>query len=216
MATAALASNNFEVSLFRRARRGDAEAFTTLTGTCNDAVFRVALRITGNLADAEDVCQQTVMKAYAHFDQFRDGYRFAAWITQIAANESISLLRRRRDSRWASLDEMVDDRNGTRQGWQPRSPRENPEQSYARKELGNRLVEALENLEPSLRTVCLMRDVGNFSTEETAQHLGLTPQAVRTRLFRGRVKLRERLRDFFFERPKSAPRPALPEAAFGD
>ena len=74
----------------------------------------------------------------------------------------------------------------------------------------------LKELEPSLRTVCLMRDVGNYSTEETAKQLGLTPQAVRTRLFRGRVKLRERLRDFFFDHAQDRTSAALPEAAFGD
>ena len=109
MATASMAVAHYDVSLFTRARSGDADAFASLAGTCEAAVFRIALRITGNMADAEDVRQQTLLKAFAHFDQFRDGFRFAAWITQIAANESISLLRRRRDSRWTSLDEMMGD-----------------------------------------------------------------------------------------------------------
>lgn len=220
MASAAIAANYFanhhDVSLFERARTGDADAFTTLTSTCDAAVFRIALRITGNAADAEDVRQQTLMKAFAHFGQFRDGYRFAAWITQIAANESVSLLRRRRDSRWASLDEMLEENEAGRARLEPRSACENPEQGYARQELRHRLIEALAQLDPPLRAVCLLRDVGNLSTQETATHLGLTPQAVRTRLFRGRIKMRERLRDFFFQRPRTTTRSPLPEAAFGD
>src|SRR5579863_405593 len=160
MATATIPATqyaaHYDVSLFERARSGDSDAFTTLAGTCNSAVFRVALRITGNTADAEDVRQQTLLKAFAHFDQFRDGYRFAAWITQIAANESISLLRRRRDSRWTSLDEMMGDNATGRTTLEPRSVRENPEQGYARAELRRTLVEALGQLDPSLRCVCLL------------------------------------------------------------
>jgi RNA polymerase sigma-70 factor (ECF subfamily) len=216
MASATIAANNYDISLFKRARLGDSDAFTTLAATCESAVFRVALRITGNTHDAEDVRQQTFLKAFSHFDQFRDGYRFAAWITQIAANESISLLRRRRDSRWRSLDEMMSEHESGRAPLEPRSVRENPEQFYSRLELRRRLIEALAQLDPSLRCVCLLRDVGNLSTEETAEQLGLTPQAVRTRLFRGRLKLRERLRGFFFQRTRTSNRAPLPQAACGD
>jgi RNA polymerase sigma-70 factor (ECF subfamily) len=216
MATATMAVPQYDLSLFTRARSGDTDAFASLASTCDAAIFRIALRITGNIADAEDVRQQTFLKAFAHFDQFRDGYRFAAWITQIAANESISLLRRRRDSRWTSLDEMMGDNEMGRTTLEPRSVRENPEQGFARAELRHRLIEALGQLDPSLRCVCLLRDVGNLSTEETAEQLGLTPQAVRTRLFRGRLKLRERLRGFFVQRPRTNARAAMPEAAYGD
>jgi RNA polymerase sigma-70 factor (ECF subfamily) len=216
MATATIAATNYDITLFKRARLGDADAFTSLAATCDSAVYRVALRITGNTHDAEDVRQQTFLKAFSHFDQFRDGYRFAAWITQIAANESISLLRRRRDNRWRSLDEMMGEQQNGRVALEPRSARENPEQFYSRLELRRRLIDALSQLDPSLRSVCLLRDVGNLSTEETAEQLGLTPQAVRTRLFRGRLKLRERLHGFFFQRPRTSARAALPQAVCGD
>jgi len=216
MASATIAATNYDITLFNRARLGDCDAFTSLAATCDSAVFRVALRITGNMHDAEDVRQSTLMKAFSHFDQFRDGYRFAAWITQIAANEAISLLRRRRDSRWRSLDEMMTEQEGVHQAMEPRSPRENPEQTFARAELRRQLTDALAQLDPSLRSVCLLRDVGNLSTEETAERLGLTPQAVRTRLFRGRMKLRDRLREFFFDASKAAPRAPMSQAACGD
>src|SRR5579863_9529463 len=164
MATATMAIAPYDISLFTRARSGDSDAFTMLTGTCEAAVFRIALRITGNMADAEDVRQQTLLKAFAHFDQFRDGYRFAAWITQIAANESVSLLRRRRDGRWTSLDEMMMEHPSGRAQFEPRSVRENPEQTFSRQELRRRLFEAMSQLDPSLRSVCLLRDVGNKQT----------------------------------------------------
>ena len=215
MATQPITPIRHDPSLFTRARSGDPDAFVELASTCDAAVYRVALRITRNPADAEDVRQQTFLKAFANFNQFRDGFRFAAWITQIAANESISMLRRRRDSRWVSLEEMTSDQDGARLIREPRSKRENPEQSCARLELRTRLIEELRRLDPSLRSVCLLRDVNNLSTEETADQLGLTPQAVRTRLFRGRLKLREHLRGIF--RPQhTETRSALPEAACGD
>jgi RNA polymerase sigma factor (sigma-70 family) len=111
---------------------------------------------------------------------------------------------------------MMGDNEMGRTTLEPRSARENPEEGFARAELRRRLIEALGQLDPSLRCVCLLRDVGNLSTEETAEHLGLTPQAVRTRLFRGRLKLRERLRGFFVQRPRTSAREAMPEAAYGD
>src|SRR5579863_6241345 len=161
MATATIAATqyaaHYDVTLFERARSGDSAAFTTLAGTCDSAIYRVALRITGNTADAEDVRQQTLLKAFAHFDQFRDGFRFAAWITQIAANESISLLRRRRDRQvFAWEDVSASDADGNHP--EPKSARENPEQLYVRLEQRRILAQALAELEPSLRSVCLLRD----------------------------------------------------------
>jgi RNA polymerase sigma-70 factor (ECF subfamily) len=200
--------------LFDMVRAGSRQAFSDLTSSYDRAIYRVALRITGNCADAEDVRQQTLLKAFAHFDQFRDGFRFAAWITQIAANESISLLRRRRDRQVFAWEDVSScEADGVHP--EPKSAKENPEQLYARLEQRRMLAKALAELEPSLRSVCLLRDVHNFSTEETATHLGLTPQTVRTRLFRGRLKLRERLRNFF-ERPAPAAGRIVPEAACGD
>lgn len=214
MATAFAPARLNDPVLLSMVRAGSRQAFSELTSTYNGAIYRVALRITGNAADAEDVRQQTLLKAFAHFDQFRDGFRFAAWITQIAANESISLLRRRRDRQvFAWEDVACSEPDGVRP--EPKSSKENPEQLYARLEQRRILAQALAELEPSLRSVCLLRDVHNLSTEETASQLGLTPQTVRTRLFRGRLKLRERLRDFF-ERADVPMNSPIPSAACGD
>jgi RNA polymerase sigma-70 factor (ECF subfamily) len=213
MATAYVQPRSNDPVLFDLVRKGNRNAFMQLTSSYDATIYRVALRITGNAADAEDVRQQTLLKAFAHFDQFRDGFRFAAWITQIAANESISLLRRRRDSQmlhWEDISAKEPEGNAP----EPPSKKENPEQIYARVEQRRILASALAELDPSLRKVCLMRDVENLSTEETADQLGLTPQTVRTRLFRGRMKLRERLRGCF-HKPDDTPE-ALPVPAFGD
>ena len=214
MATTYIQPRGNDPVLLSLARAGNREAFTDLTSSFDATIYRVALRITGNAADAEDVRQQTLMKAFAHFDQFRDGFRFAAWITQIAANESVSLLRRRRDSQVFAWEDMGPaDAEGAHP--EPRSKKENPEQIYARVEKRRIIADALAELDPSLRSVCLLRDVENLSTEETAEQLGLTPQTVRTRLFRGRLKLRERLRSFFVQADPELV-DALPGPAFGD
>src|ERR1700683_1178858 len=130
MATAVMQVRLNDPVLLNMVRAGSRQAFSELTSSYDAAIYRVALRITGNTADAEDVRQQTLLKAFAHFDQFRDGFRFAAWITQIAANESISLLRRRRDSRWTSLDEMMGDNATGRMTLEPRSARDKPQHSF--------------------------------------------------------------------------------------
>ncbi|HET9400100.1 MAG TPA: sigma-70 family RNA polymerase sigma factor [Candidatus Acidoferrales bacterium] len=213
MATAYMQPRSNDPVLFDLVRKGNRNAFMQLTSGYDATIYRVALRITGNSADAEDVRQQTLLKAFAHFDQFRDGFRFAAWITQIAANESVSLLRRRRDSQMLHWEDVaVKEPEGTAP--EPPSKKENPEQIYSRVEQRRMLADALAELDPSLRKVCLLRDVENLSTEETADQLGLTPQTVRTRLFRGRMKLRARLRDCF-QRPDDTAE-ALPMPAFGD
>ncbi len=214
MATTYIVPRGNDPVLLSLARAGNRQAFTDLTSSFDATIYRVALRITGNAADAEDVRQQTLMKAFAHFDQFRDGFRFAAWITQIAANESVSLLRRRRDSQVFAWEDMgPSDAEGAHP--EPRSKKENPEQIYARVEKRRIIADALAELDPSLRSVCLLRDVENLSTEETAEQLGLTPQTVRTRLFRGRLKFASGFAAFS-RSPIAELTDALPGPAFGD
>ena len=100
---------------------------------------------------------------------------------------------------------------------EPRSARENPEQFYARAELRKKLIEALGQLDPSLRCVCLLRDVGNLSTEETAAHLGLTPQAVQNQIIPWPPQVaRTPARIFLFSVLEISARAAMPEAAYGD
>lgn len=212
------------------ARRGDPHAFLVLITPSQTAVFRRALRITGNLADAEDVRQETFLKAYSGIHQFTggaarsgEGDAFAAWVSRIAANESIDTVRRRRKGRLISFDDPAPERDETDLLERLTASSDDPEHRYARLELRRILAREIEQLDPSLRSVCLLRDVVQLSTKETAERLGISSAAVRIRLFRARLKLRERMRQALSRTgtpPKTAPRfapgCAMPSFACGD
>ncbi len=193
-----------ETELVEAARSGDAEAFTTLVNQYDRNIYRLALNITGNPEDAEDALQETFLKAYTHLNRFQGDSRFYTWIVRIAVNESLMKLRKRKSDRTVSLDEPVET------GEDEYMPREvvdwgeNPEQRYARQEMQEILTAALNELEAAFRIVVYLRDVENLSTEETAEMLNLSVPAVKSRLLRGRLKLRERLNQHFRRVPAEA------------
>ena len=182
-----------ETELVEAARGGDAEAFTTLVNQYDRNIYRLALNITGNPDDAEDVLQETFLKAYANLGRFKGDSRFYTWLVRIGVNEALMKLRKRKADRTVSLDEPVET------GDEESIPREladwgeNPEQRYARQELQDILAAALAELGPGFRIVVYLRDVEDLSTEETAEMLNLSVPAVKSRLLRGRLKLRESL-----------------------
>ncbi|MFQ5927119.1 MAG: sigma-70 family RNA polymerase sigma factor [Terriglobia bacterium] len=185
-----------EPTLVTQARAGDAEAFTTLVRQYDRNIYRLALTITSNKEDAEDVLQETFLKAYSHLNRFQGNSRFYTWLVRIAVNEALMKLRKRRADRAVSVDEMIETEDDL-------IPQEivdwgdNPEQRYAKVELQTILDNAIATLDPPLRTVLLLRDVENFSTEETADVLELSVPAVKSRLLRARLRLRQRLNKFF-------------------
>jgi len=209
-------------------RRANAADFVKLAQSCERLVYQAALRVTGDPADAEDVRQQTLLKAYTRLGEFDPSLtgeraRFHSWVCRVAINESIDTLRKRRAPRNArkfSIDEMPRDGEGSERRREIAASTENPEQLCARMELRRILAKAIEDLEPTSRAVCLLRDVENYSTEETAKYLGISVAAVRIRLFRARAKLRDRLR-YLFEAPGGAPQmpvapSPVPSLAYGD
>ena len=186
-----------ETTLVAEARAGNAEAFTTLVRQYDRNIYRLALNITGNREDAEDVLQEAFLKAYANLGRFQGDSRFYTWLVRIAVNEALMKLRKRRGNREVSLDDPVE--TGDNQGL-PREIEdwgENPEQRYAHTQLQEILTKGVAGLEPHFRTVFVLRDVENFSTEETAEMLGLSVPAVKSRLLRARLKLRQRLSKYF-------------------
>ncbi|MBI2955766.1 MAG: sigma-70 family RNA polymerase sigma factor [Acidobacteria bacterium] len=186
-----------ETELVAEARAGSAEAFTTLVNQYDRNIYRLALNITGNPEDAEDVLQETFLKAYTNLGRFEGHSRFYTWLVRIGVNESLMKLRRRHADRWVSLDAPVET---DEQETLPREVEdwgENPEQQYARRELADILAEELRKLDPAFRTVIVLRDMENFSTEETAALLNLSVPAVKSRLLRARLKIRERLNKYF-------------------
>jgi RNA polymerase sigma-70 factor (ECF subfamily) len=185
-----------EAPFVAEARKGDNRAFAELVKRYEAKIFRLAQHITQNREDAEDVLQETFLRAYEHLDQFQGNSKFYTWIVRIAVNQALMKLRRRRTDKSVSLDESIDtgEDTVTREiaAWD-----ENPEQRFSREELGEILDSAIQALAPSYRSVFLLRDVDDLSTEETAEALGLSVPAVKSRLLRARLQLREKLTRYF-------------------
>src|SRR5882724_8848031 len=181
-----------EAPLVARARAGDAQAFTDLVNQYERKIYRLAKHITQNDEDAEDVLQDTFLKAYEHLDTFQGNSKFYTWIVRIAVNESLMRLRKRKGDRTVPLDEPVDtgEEMVAREiaVWE-----DNPEQRYSREEMQTILDEAVQSLKPDFRTVFILRDIEELSTEETAETLGISIPAVKSRLLRARLALREKL-----------------------
>lgn len=184
-----------EPLLVDAAKAGDLSAFEELVSRYERKVLRLTWNITGNREDAEDAMQEAFLKSYSHLKTFHGDSRFYTWLVRIAANEALMKLRKRRPGEF-SIDESVP-------GEEDLMPRElddwgpSPEQRYAKEEMRRILDEAVEKLEPEFRIVFVLRDMEELSTEETAKLLGLSIPAVKSRLLRARLKLRQRLNSYF-------------------
>ena len=195
MATSSLTGID-ESAVVAQAREGDTTAFGELVRRYEGRIFRLAQHVTQNREDAEDVLQETFMKAYEHLDQFKGDSKFYTWIVRIAVNQALMKLRRQKTDKSVSLDETID----TGEDMVVREIAawgEDPEQQLSREELGGILETAIQSLEPLYRSVFVLRDIEELSTEETAEMLGLSVPAVKSRLLRARLQLREKLTRFF-------------------
>jgi len=185
-----------EGDLVERAQAGDMEAFAELVRRYERRIYRMARQITQNDEDAEDVLQESFLKAFQHLDSFQGQSKFYTWVTRIAVNESLMKLRKRKSDRTVSLDENIetDEEPIVREiaVWD-----DTPESKYSQEELRQILDKAIESLKPIFRTVFILRDVEELSTEETAEVLGLSIAAVKSRLLRARLQLGERLTRVF-------------------
>lgn len=183
---------NTEGTLVQQAKSGDVSAFTELITRYERKIFRLARNITQNQEDAEDVLQEVFLKAYTHLNSFEGNSKFYTWLVRIAVNESLMKLRKRKTDKLVSLDEPVD--TGEEEVVREIAVWENtPESRYSQTELRRILDEAVAALAPIYRTVFQLRDVEELSTEDTSEVLGLTIPAVKSRLLRARLQLREKL-----------------------
>lgn len=184
-----------EPVLVAAARAGDISAFETLVGRYERKIFRLTQNITQNREDAEDAMQEAFLKAYEHLSNFQGNSRFYTWLVRIAVNQALMKLRKRRPG-VVSLDEEIDTGEDTMprdvEDWGP-----SPEQRYEQTELGSILSKVIGELDPPFRVVFQLRDIEELSTEETAEALGLSVPAVKSRLLRARLKLRQNLNEFF-------------------
>lgn len=187
--------------LIRRARTGDFAAFEAIVSKYERRLFGLASRIVGRRHDAEEVVQQTFLSVLEHLQDFREESSFHTWLTRIATNHALALLRRNKVRQTVPLRE---DRSSESYADLPHPEyiaqwRETPEDIAARREIQTLLREALEELDEKYRLVFVLRDIEGLSTNEAAETLGITPSNVKVRLLRARLMLRERLTRFFGE-----------------
>jgi RNA polymerase sigma-70 factor (ECF subfamily) len=177
--------------LVKGAKSGDAAAYEELVNRYERKIYRLTMNITRNREDAEDAMQDAFMKAYSHLNTFQEDSRFYTWLVRIAANEALMRLRKRRPNQ-VSLDEPVEGEEDSIpkqiRDWGP-----SPEQRYAQTEMRDILRSVIEELSPDFRVVFVLRDVEGLSTEETAEAVGISEAAVKSRLLRARLKLRQKL-----------------------
>jgi RNA polymerase sigma-70 factor (ECF subfamily) len=183
-----------EAELIQRVLRGQDEAFRELVRPYEHAVFMTTQAILNNEGDAEDAAQEAVLKAFVNLPKFRGDSKFSTWLIRIATNEALMKLRKgRRQKLHDSLDEQRKDAEGE---YIPRDFadwREIPSEALQKKELRQALSAALASLTPKHREVFVLRDVQHFSVAETAELLGIRESAVKTRLMRARLQMRDAL-----------------------
>ena len=181
-----------EQQLIASVQQGKRELFYELVRPYERRIYAAALAILRNEADAEDVCQEAMLKAFAHIRQFRAEARFSTWLIQITVNEA--LMRRRRDR--TVVMEGLAERPDEEGNYTPRDFadwREIPSEALERKEVRQRLAEALATLDRKYREVFVMRDMEHLNIQETAEALGISAASVKTRLLRARLMLRDLL-----------------------
>ena len=182
-----------EAELIQRVCQGDKEAFYNLVRPCERGVFTAAMSILNNPADAEEVAQEAVLKAFSALPRFRGESKFSTWLIQITINEARLKVRKDRKHLYESVDEQKTDEQGDYFPKDYADWREIPSEALHRKELRGALQRALNSLPTKYREVLILRDVQHLSIQETAQVLGITEGSVKTRLLRARFQMRDAL-----------------------
>ncbi|HKW90216.1 MAG TPA: sigma-70 family RNA polymerase sigma factor [Candidatus Acidoferrales bacterium] len=179
-----------DIALVERVLAGERRAFEPLVRRHERRIFRVVLAVLGNAEDAEEAMQDTFVKAFRHLGQFRRESKFTTWLTRIAVNEALQKRRARKEA--VSLDE-------TRDVEEPFMPRRhenwqaNPEKIYGKQEMRRLIESAIEALPEIYREAFVLRDVEEMSAEEAAEAVGIGVPALKSRLLRARLMVRETL-----------------------
>jgi len=185
-----------ELQLVHASKSGDVTAFEELVKRYDRKLLRIAQNLMHNREDAEEVVQESFLKAFLHLDQFREDAKFSTWLIRIAMNQSLMMLRRARSARAVSIDTDHQSEESSLPidvaDWAP-----NPEQLYRAAELQEILRNELKQLHPRLRVVFVLRDIEGLSLQQTAEALHLSVAAVKARSWRGRLQLREHLSKYF-------------------
>jgi RNA polymerase sigma-70 factor (ECF subfamily) len=192
-----------DMDLVHASKNGDAAAFEQLVKRYDRKLLRIAQSVTHNREDSQDAVQEAFLKAYQHLADFQEACQFSTWLIRITVNQSLMKLRKQRSMRETSLDEdFQDDGDILRMevaDWAP-----NPEHLCWASELRSILIEALRNLRPISRTVFVLRDIEGLSIDQTAVVLNMSHTAVKARLWRVRLQLREVLSKYFSQKKEYA------------
>jgi RNA polymerase sigma-70 factor, ECF subfamily len=192
-----------DLDLVHATQDGDVSAFEQLVERYDRKLLRIAEHITHNREDSQDAVQEAFLKAFQHVGDFREDSQFSTWLIRITVNQALMKLRKRRTTKEVSLDEDFQVGGGILPrevtDWAP-----NPEELYRASELRDILIKALDELRPIWRTVFVLRDIEGLSTDHTAEVLDLSPVAVKARLFRARLQLRELLSEVFTKHKEPA------------
>jgi RNA polymerase sigma-70 factor (ECF subfamily) len=181
-----------EPDLVGLARGGDRQAFRAIMTRCNQRLFRVARAVVRDEAEAEDVLQEAYLRAFAAIATFRGESGIATWLTRIVLNEAHGRLRRRKTM--VDLDELETAQESAQVlNFPGMSKSDDPEADAARAQIRRILERAVDALPEPFRLVFILREVEDLSVEETASHLNLKVETVKTRLHRARRRLREAL-----------------------
>jgi RNA polymerase sigma-70 factor, ECF subfamily len=191
-----IANNEISVEALRA---GDGKEFSRLVDAFSGPIYRLALKMTGVPDDAEDVLQITFLKVFQHIKDFEGRSSLSTWMYRIAANEALMFLRKRRPEvpmSSAGSDDSDEDISPARFiDWCCL-----PEQEFLSQEARAALDRAVQQLPEIQRIVFVLRDIEGLSIQETSEALGVSEAAVKTRLLRARLRLREELSDYFGER----------------
>jgi RNA polymerase sigma-70 factor (ECF subfamily) len=188
-----------DLDLVHASKDGNVAAFEQLVKRYDRKLLRIAQSITHNREDSQDAVQEAFLKAYEHLSVFREDSKFSTWLFRITVNQSLMKLRKQRTTRETSLDEdfQADGDLLPKEvtDWAP-----NPEQLYWASELRDILIKCLEELSPILRTVFVLRDIEGLTIDQTVEVLNVSQTAVKARLLRARLQLRESLAKYFNKR----------------
>ena len=186
-----------DLDLVHASKNGDVAAFEQLVKRYDRKLLRIAQNVTHNREDSQDAVQEAFLKAFQHLGEFREDSQFSTWLIRITLNQSLMKVRKQRRS-IREVPPEEDFQSGENMlpievaDWAP-----NPEQLYRASELRDILIKALRELRPILSVVFVLRDIEGLSIAETAEVLSLSHSAVKARLWRGRLQLRERLNKYF-------------------
>jgi len=193
MPTTATVPNQREADLIARIKAGERDLFYELIQPYHRTVYAAAFSVLGNSGDAEDAAQEALLKALTHLGQFRAEAKFSTWLVQITLNEARLRIRKDRKGLYSSIDEGGQDADGEYFPIDYADWREIPSETLQRKELKEALERALAGLRPIYREVLVLRDVEHLSITETATALDISEAAVKTRLLRARLMMRDAL-----------------------